>query len=1027
MFLSDLSIRRPILVTMGLVVFLLFGTLAYFGMNLQLTPDIKFPIITVQTIYPGAGPKEIEAQITKKIEDQVSPISKIDNITSYSMENISYVLIQFELDKDVYLALQEVKDKVDGILNELPDDAERPIVKRFDPMEAPVVDIVLSGNLKKTELYDLADKTLADRFSQIEGVANVDITGGQEREIKVELDNKTVFQNSVSLVQLAAILKAQNMDMPGGHFQKRSQEYSVKLKGEFDDVETIRDIEIPTTFGYKKLGDIAKITDSSEEVRERTTFFNNVLKKGDNNVILLSLKKASDGNAVRIAAALEKVLPQIQSELPTGCNLEIVSNNSIFIKSTVNDTLSNIILGVILTALVLLLFLHDYKSTIIVALSMPMSILSTFMFMKMSGYSLNIMTLMGLSTAVGVLVTNSVVVLENIFRHKGMGHNRKEAASKGTSEIVVAVIASAMTNIAVFLPIANMSSIVGSFFKPFAMTVVYATIFSLVMSFTLTPMLASLILPDKDTKKHPIGQRLEGMFKRWEDLYRCILQFILKRRLTSAAVILLGIIMFAASFIMASRIGFDFIPVTDEGDIQMEVELPVGYSLEETAELVTGIESVVKSHDEVKHILTTLGKNSDTDQGTNLSLVRIKLVDKAERKISTQHMASQLIRELSEIPNAKIRIAAVSSMGGGGEEAPLIFDLMGQNVDTLEVYKNKFLEDIQDVPGLVNLNTSSRAGKPEISIKPDRAKLADAGLMIADVALALRSALSGDVQTSFKNQGEEYDIRVMMNDVTVDNPEEIKNIPIVSQSGVYLLSQLCDIEFTRGVSRILHLDKYKQIRFSASVAPGYVLGNIQKEIDSRLANFELPSGTKIKWSGEVERMQEAVADMSVTFLIALLLTYMLLAAILESLTQPLMILGTVPLALIGVFGGLYITGLSMNIISMMAIIMLLGIVVNNAILQLDYTNSLIREKKFLIRDALLEACPTKLKPILMSSIAIILGMLPMALGMGDAGREIRQPMGVVSIGGLIVSTALSLFIIPAIFNLTSKEKNVKKS
>ena len=996
MFLSDLSIKRPIMMSMVLVVFLLFGVIAYFGLNLDLVPDVDFPIVTVQTIYPGAGPKEIETQVTKKIEDAVSSISKIEEMTSYSMEAVSYVVIHFELDKDIDIASQEVKDKVEAILNNLPTDADRPVIQKLAINAFPIIDVVLSGDLEMTELYDIADKKLKDRFSQIEGVANVNVTGGGEREIRIELDNRVVFQNKINLTTLAGILKAQNMDMPGGHFQQRSQEYSVRLKGEFNDVENLRELKIPTGYGMKRLGDIAAIKDEAEEIRVRTSYFDNVRKVGSDNVVLLSLIKAKKGNTVEVAKIVKESVPEIEQELPAGCSLAVVTDRSIIISGSVQDTLSNIVLGILLTGLVLFFFLHDLRSTTIVALSMPLSILSTFLLLQVSGFTLNLMTLTGLSTAVGILVTNSVVVLENIFRHKEMGHSSREAASKGTAEIVVAVVASTLTNIVVFLPIASMSSMMGQFFKEFALTVVYATIFSLIMSFTLTPMMASLIIPERDIKKHPIGKKLEAMFRSWEVFYQKVLRWILKNKKRSGLVILFSVLLFFGSFIIASRIGFDFIPALDEGDIQIEAELPIGYNLEETADILDEIESRLLSYKEVQHVLTTLGQISNMDQGTNMALVTIKLIDVDDRDITTQQAVSLFIKDLSDIPNVRLRVAAASSIGGG--RAAVSFALMGQDSDTLEVYKTKILDRIQNINGMINLNTSSRAGKPEITLTPDREKLANTGLTIYNLALALRSALEGMITTQYRDRGEEYDIRVSLADETVDTPEEIGNISVVGGKETFRLSQLGRIEFSEGYSRIVHKDKYKMIEISAGTAEGVPLGNITGEIDDRLSMLNLPPGYKISWMGMAEQMQKTIKDMLFTFLLAFVLTYMLLAAILESLTQPLLILGTVPLALIGVFAGLFITGISMNSISMMAIIMLLGIVVNNAILQLDYTNILVRKRGMNVHDALLEACPTKLKPILMASTAIILGMLPMALGFGASGREFRQPMGVVAIG-----------------------------
>lgn len=1021
MIISDLSIKRPIMMSMFLLVLVLFGGISYFSLNVDLMPDVDIPFVTAQTIYPGAGPQEIETQVTKKIEDAVSTVSQIKSITSYSLEGVSIVMIEFELDKDVDIANQEVKDKIDAIISTLPNDIEAPSIQKFEIGAEPVIDLVLSGNLDGIQLFELADKTLKDRFSQIAGVASVDVVGGQEREIKIELDNRIVYQNSISLTQLAQMLAAQNMDIPGGQFQQSSQEYSSRVTGKFQSIDDIKKLEVQTSSGKKRLDRIAKISDAGEEVRVRSTYYDAAANIKNDNVVILSIIKAKDGNTVQMAEDIIKILPEVNEGLPNGVNLELVNDRSEFINASVEDTLTNIALGVLLTALVLLFFLHDLRSTLIAALSMPFSIISTFLLLDFSGFSINIMSLMGLSTSVGILVANSIVVLENIFRHKEMGNNKKEAASKGTSEVVVAVIASAMTNIVVFVPIANMSSLMGQFFKEFALTVTYATIFSIIVSFTLTPMLASIILPDHDTKKHKIGDWLERMFKSWEKSYQKLLGMVIKNRITSGLTVLVSVILFFLSFLVAAQLSFEFFPALDEGVINIEVELPQGYNLNETADLLEKIEAKVDENKEVKYVLTQMGKISDLDQGTNLALVKIELVDAEERTIRTDQMVTKLIKDFSEVPNAMIRVVAASSMGGG--QSPIAFYLQGNDNSKLEEIKAELYSNIKDVKGVTNLNTSSRSGKPEITLIPDRLKMANAGLTVYDLAMTLRASMEGLTTTRYSDEGEEYDIRISLNEESVNSPEKIANLTVISPMGKYKMNQLAEIQFTDGYSRILHRDKAKTIQFTADFLAGYALGDITDDINAEIDKLNLSGGYKVQWAGDAEMMIAAMLDMGFAFLLAFLLTYMLLAAILESFTQPLMILGTIPLAMIGVFVGLYLSGLNLSVMAMLAIVMLIGIVVNNAILILDYTNVLVKRGKS-VKEALLEAAPTKLKPILMSTIAIILGMAPMALGIGSAGKEFRQPIGVVSIGGLIASGVLTLYVIPAVYQLVHREKKV---
>lgn len=1021
MLLAKVSISRPVMTTMGIMVFVIFGIIGYFKLNLNQMPDVQIPYVTISTIYPGAGPKEIETLISKRIEDVVSTVSLIERVESYSLDGLSIVIIEFQMGKNVDIANQEVKDKVDEILYKLPTDAKKPIIQKVDFKAFPIVDVVLSGNLDPRQLFDIADKTLKDRFSQVEGVANVNISGGQEREIRIELDNRVAFENSVSLPQLLQILKAHNMDIPGGYFQVHDQEYTVRLDGQFKDITTIQELEVPTPAGNKKMRQIANVYDGGKDIRQRTVYYNLERNYKDENIVRLGIIKSTEGNIVKVAEAIVAAIPEIKESLPEGCNLEVVNDESVYAKSSVSDTLGNVMLGVLFTSLVLLLFLANLRSTFIVAITMPVSIISTFMLLNAANLTLNMMTLMGLSVTVGVLVANSVVVIENIFRYKNMGLPNKEAAYKGTKEVAVAVMASTLTNLVVFLPIANMSSMVGQFLKELALAASFATIFSLIFSFTLTPMLASLILPAKTTQGK-ISDAFDRFYKSWDEFYRRLLRGVLKNKLTGAIAIVVAFVIFVLSMgYYMPKLGFSFLPTMDDGKIKAEIELAQGSNLQATADVINQIEQRLKNHKEVKHILTDLGKKSNLDIGTNLALMNIQLVDVKERTIGVEEMVSIFVKELSSVPNSKIKLDIGSN--SDGFESPINFYLMGQDLEKLEELKNIVFEKVKDVPGLINFDHSSRAGKPEITVFPLRDKLSEAGLTVADLALTLRSSIEGMESSKYREYGNEYEITVTLTGESTNSPEKIGNIAIVSPyGGVFRLSQLADVKFTTGYTKILHRDKFTAIQFTGSPAAGVPLGNVTQEIDKRLAEIQFPSGYKISWGGTTKMMNEMIADMGFAFIIAILLTYMLLAALLESFLQPLYILLTIPLAMIGVSMSLYYTDNALGITSMMGIIMLIGIVVNNAILMLDYANQLRRESGLSAKEALIEACPTKLKPIIMSTLALILGMLPMALGIGDAGSEMRVPLGVVSIGGLLVSTIMTLFVIPAFYYVLSSKK-----
>lgn len=1022
MFLADLSIDRPVLVTMAIMVFIVFGAMAYMNMPLNLLPDAELPFVSVMTVYSGAGPREVETLVTDKIEEAVATVPQIDYIQSFSIENMSIVLVAFQLDKDINVASAEVKDKVDAILRDMPEGIDRPSVQKFDFSSFPFMDLVLTGDMDPRELYDLADGALQERISQIKGVAQVSLSGGAIREVTVEVPNRVVFQNNVSLAQLNQILAAQNMDMPAGTFTRGTQDYSVRLKGEFSSVEEIANMQIPTLQGPKKLNELGKVLDANEKITQKATYFNVAEKLQNDNIVRLSITSSSDGNVVSIAEEVIKALPELRKDLPEGTSLEIIRDSSEFTLATVSDTLNTIWLGILLTGLVLFLFLHDLRSTLIVALSMPISIISTFIFLQASGFTLNMLTLTGFSTAVGILVTNSVVVIENIFRHKDMGNNRKEASRIGTSEITVAVLASAMTNIVVFLPIASMSSLIGGYLKEFALTVTFATIFSLISSFTIVPMLASRIIP-KEKHDSKFGLRFDAIFDKFTQLYQRFMKGVLRSKGRSISILVISALILIGSLLLVPSLGFELMPQMDQGDLSISIELPEGVNLDQTTKVVKEVNERLAKYDEIEHVVSRIGSQGFINVGTNLGSSDVKLIDADLREHTTLEMAGIITKELADIPNAVIKVSDQSGMSMGG--SGVSFYLQGQDQEVLEAMKFDVMDQIRDIPGLVNIDSSSRPGTAELTLYPRRDRMAEIGATVFDLATALRTSIEGMVTTYYREGGNQYDIRLTLPEADVDHPDKLMNLSLIINGKPYLLSQLVEMDFGVGVNQRLHVDRYKSIEITGNVAYGYSSGPIQTEITRRIDELNLPSGYRIRWGQQAEMLNDTMTDMIRAFILAVLLTYMLLAAILESFAQPLIILATVPLAIIGVILALFISGISINMFSMLAVIMLVGIVVNNAILILDYVN-IKRKEGMNSHDALLEAGKQKLRPIIMSTISIIFGMIPMALGIGSAGREFRMSMGIVSIGGLIVSTLMTLIVIPAFYYLTTRNESKKE-
>ncbi len=1027
MNIVDLSIKRPIMISMGLVALVLFGIMAYFTLPLSLLPTLKIASITVQTVYAGASPQVIEMQISKKIEDEVSAISEVDTIQSYSMDSVSIVSIDFKYGKDENLALQEVKDKVDAIRSTLPDSAEKPVISKLSIASmSPVMSIILEGNMSPTELYTFASNTVKDRFAQVTGVGSINIMGGSKREIRVNIDRSTVYERAIPVTQIGSILAAANIELPGGNFTYENRDIPVQMKGNFTSLDQIKNMDVPTGTGIFKLRQIADVKDSSKTVRIRTILLDKKTGTRIENAVLLQVIKNPSANTVDVVNGIRKQLPVIEEMNDNQIHFKIVKEDATYVQDSVDDTLSNVYMGILFTGIVLLIFLHDLRSTLIIALAMPFSIVATFLVMKSMGIGLNLLSLMGLSSATGTLVSNSVVVLENIFRYRNEGLDRKEAASRGTKEVLVAVFASTLTNVAVFVPLGSISSIMGPVLANFAYTTVISTVFSIIVSFTLTPLMAARILPEKPKAPGKLSLAIESVFKKWEVWYAETLAYAIGSRRKAWITIAGTVVLFAVCIVTVPLIGFELLPTTDGGKLQINVELPQGNDLEATAVLLKKIETKVASHKEVESVETVLGSLGTLDQDVSVGQMNVYLVPKDKRKTSSMVFAPALARELADIAGPKIRVSSVSEITiGSATSSGLDLYLKGENTENLQKYANAIRTKMNAIQGITNTSLSSKDGKQELDFVPDRKQLSEDGLTVQDVALTLRASVDGLVTSTYKDNGKEYDIRVSVSGGSLKDISDIKNIPVVSQAGVYPVSRYASVAFNSGTSKIMRTDKVRTIEITADILPGYSAGNMLNKVLPVIDSMNLPAGYSVQQGGMTKLMNETIRDLLIVFAIAVILTYMLLAATLESLVQPLFILSTVPLSLIGAILICLITGAILNIVAMLGVIMLVGIVVNNAILILDYYNQLKRESGMPAEQALVKACSMKLKAILMSNIAIILGMLPMALGLGASGAEMRQPMGLVIIGGIVSSTLMTLYIIPALEYLASGNRKKK--
>lgn len=1056
--------------TMVIMAFVVIGAFSFLGLGIDLMPEIDLPFVTVYTIYPGAGPEEIETLINKPMEEEISSVEGVKNLYSIAQEGVGIILIELELGLDVDIGAIDTKDKIDAIRYQLPDDMEQPVVQKFQIGSHPIISLSVTGPYQLQEIYYTADKQVKPELAKIPGIANIDIVGEKEREIEIALSAVKLNTYGISPMQVVAALAVENLTLPAGRIERGNKEYTLRMDGEYTDLKSIAATRIMTPSGPIRLDQIGKVKDTFAEQRELARF-NNQASIG------LELIKRSDANTVQVADRVMSTVKRLQTLLPEGMTIDIANDNSVFIRNSVKDVQSNMLLGILFTALVLFLFLHNWRSTVIAALSMPISIVATFTLLSAAGFTLNIMSLMGLAISVGILVVNSIVVLENIERFQSEGVGMKTAASKGTGQIAVAVAASTLTNVVVFTPMAFMSGIIGPIFRQFGLTVAFATVFSLFVSFTITPMMAShrmrksiyvivglitfgsvWVMLSKLFALILVGVvllmlifekiRLVEKFSRlWDKLYdelkkdyRNALDWSLNHRFI---IILTVAVFFAFGLFLFRFIGSEFFPSYDERLLKVFVEMPAGARIETTDKVLRRIESELSTYPEVESVFTSLGKSETGGltggQGVQYGQVLVSLKPVENNNYPpTVEVVKDIRTKLIDIPAAKIVVSSATQFGGGSGGADVEVQLQSEVIDDLEIASEKAIALIRSTGKAVNVRSDWQLGKPEVVVVPDRARLFDRGGTVQDVAMVLRTMFEGMVTTQYREGGDEYDVRIRLLEEDRNRIDLIGDILVPLKGGFTPLRDVADISFGSGPAQVSRKNKQRMITIScnaASVTTGELQAAITKALElpqvppsqmmkdiltGQSSNVprpspQLPEGVTVFYGGEAEMMAESFASLLQALVLAIILTYMVLAAILESYRFPLIIMLTLPLALIGVSMGLVIAGKTISMIAMISIVMLVGIVVNNGILLIDYTTNLRSQGRGL-KEAVLEACPVRLRPIIMSNLATVLGMLPLALGLG-AGGEFRSPMAVVAIGGLLASTVLTLFVIPVLYTV----------
>lgn len=1013
MGLTSFSIRKPLAMVMVILAMVLFGLVSFSRLPVDMMPEMDLPFVAVQTIYMGAGPEEVENSVVKPIEEQMTTISGIKNVTSYCMEGGGFIVCEFDLGIEVDIAAIEVKDKIDKILYTLPGDLMKPIVDKFDPNDQPIMTLALTGPTSSEKLRLIADHEISEQLVKIPGVANISLKGGREREIQVNLRREKLDAYNLSVAQVFPVILSQSVNFPSGYVTGNRREYTVRVQGEFESIAEIADLRIPTMSGGSvRLSEIADVEDAFKDVRDRA-------RLNGKDAVNLSILKRPDANIVRVASQIRREVDKIKSRLPRGFDLTVAEDHTQFIKDAVNDTYSSMALGVVLTALILLVFLFDWKLMLIAAITMPASVVMAFTGMAALGFTLNIVTLMSLSISVGILVTNSIIVLENIVRKRNEGMRVREAALVGTGEIMVAVMASTLTNLAVFIPIATTGGITGSVFRSLGLTIVFATVASLFLSFTLTPLMASRMLRDRDVTVEERVNAMDSVMGRLVVWYRMVLTRAAGSRRIKASSIALVVVLVVVSLRLARSIGSEFMPNADQGYIAVSVEMPPGTPLHVTDRVMSTVESRLGEFDEIETATSTIG-GSGANTGVYYGQVMAKLVPGNKRDKTSDQLAAELRPLLAGLPDANVFVSPMQMMGGPSE-FDMTVEVTGADMDRILAYADSVTKCMESMHGLADINLSYKGVIPEIKIIPDRDRMDHYGMMtVASLGGIMRFNMTGNDDGVFREDNEDYPIRVQMAVEDRNTIDEVERLNVPTAHGFVPVTALSRIEYGDGPSSINRKNRTRMVSVHANVSEGSS-GKKVAELKEMTADVPLEEGYGIGFGGFQEMMAESNIQLVVAGLLAVALTYMVLVGLLESLVMALVIWLTLPLGLIGVIWALLLTGRTFNMLSNMSIIMLIGIVVNNAILLIDHARQVRRERGLSAADAIVEAAGVKLKAIIMMNLAIVFAMLPQALALGSGG-EMRAPFAITAIGGIIVSTVLTLFVTPLLYVITAPKK-----
>jgi HAE1 family hydrophobic/amphiphilic exporter-1 len=996
-------IARPVFTGMLTLVVLVFGLVAYPRIGVDQFPDIDFPIVTVTTILPGADPEAIERTVTEPLEEALNTLPGLDTLRSINVENVSQIVVRFDLERNVDVAAQDVRDKVQATLSRLPREIEVPVVEKFDIGAIPVVTLAFSGPLPIERLTKVAEDVVKPGIQQVPGVGSVMLLGGREREITVEVSPDLAKGYGLSPTDVVAAVRAQSVDVPGGRTLEAGVERSVKLAGEARSVEALRALVVASPGGVPvRLGQVAQVLDGPAEARSSA-------RLGEQSAIGLVVLKQSGANTVEVAQAVKERLGRIEAQLPDGSRVAMVVDGAQFIRASIDSVKEDMVIGGILAVLVVLLFLRNFRSTLVAAAALPTAIIGTFAVMNALGFTFNVITMLALTLSIGLLIDDAIVVIENVVRHVEHGEKPWEAARKGTGEIALAVLAVTLAVVAVFVPVAFMEGMIGRFFYQFGVTVAVAVLISYLVSMTLTPMLSARVI-----RAHVAHGRvflaIERALARVDATYRRALAWVLGHRaLTMGAASAVLVL----TFVLATQLKFTFLPQQDMSLVKVTLELPSGTTLDETQRELDDLAAQIRAVPGVRETFTIAGGGAREE--VNRGEITVDLVPIDARSYGQQDLKEYLRRSLRVSPAAVLAVQDYNAMAGGGNRAqPVQFNLRSTDFEALLAAVEKTKAKMLENPGLADVDTTWRGGKPQLDVVVDRERAAALGIPAAALGQSVRALMGGDKVTDFHEGGDTYDIKVRLPPAILADPGALGAVAVRAPSGQLVeLRTIADVRPSLGPSQIEHQAQVRQVTLLADLKD-YSLGEAMTYLND-FARKELPPTVTYDFEGQGRELGKAAKAFLLALVLGVVLVYIILAAQFESLVHPFTIMMALPFAVIGGIGGLLAANQYMSMMAMIGFIMLMGLVTKNGILLVEFTNQLKAQGRS-TREALLEAGPVRLRPILMTSVAMIAGMIPVALARGD-GAESRVPMAVAIIGGLLTSTVLTLGIVPVVYSL----------